>query len=214
MPETTTRVVVPTAAQYEALIVPPPTRLTPTQLFEYQTRCYANAGIMTHEELEPLREHFPENGSLFLATPSKPQFSDKRTLDALIAKLTHNGKHGVNNLNPQILEDDVAVPQGVYLITDVDDGRAMLHVAPRDARAQLARQHRSPFTWWEGYCLYLCFGFAIFGHHNVDCSGSRTGSETVPSFYLVGDEPRFDDLSDLDAGPEWGSASCVDRIGV
>lgn len=121
---------------------------------------------------------------------------------------------GVNYLDPQCLADEVVVPRDAYLMPDMDDGRVMLNVKSRDARVRLAEANRSPFTWWEGYCLYLCFGFAIFGHHNVDCSGSRCDSEDVPFFYLYDGKPRFGSSGDDNADPGWGSASCGSRVGV
>ena len=206
---------IPTIAQYEALMAPPPESLTQTKLFDYQNHCYAQADLTTVEDLEHLRVHIPEDGKPFLVVPSRPRIADKETLDALIAKLAYRGKKGVNYLNSQYLADEVAAPTGAYLLTEVDDGRAMLNTAPRDALVRLAEQHRSPFTWWEGYCLYLCFGFAILGHHNVYCSGSRFMSRIVPDFFCLYDgQPRFDGYWVESALPKWGSASCGRRIGV
>ncbi|MDZ4285937.1 MAG: DUF5701 family protein [Candidatus Sungbacteria bacterium] len=205
---------IPTIAQYEALMAPPPKRMTSVELFDHQGKCYADGGIAAREELESLRMHIPWDEKLFLVVPPKPQIADKRTLDALIAKLTYGDKNGVNYLDPQYLADEVTTPTGAYLMTEVDDGRAMLNTAPRDARIRLAEAHCSPLTWWEGYCLYLCFGFAILGRHNVDCSGSRYGSRGVPSFYLYVGGPGFGFDGVYSADPEWGSASCGRRIGA
>lgn len=214
MPKTTIQATAPTVAQYEVFMAPPVERFTPAKLFEYQVGCYADAGISTVEELEPLRVHLPEDGKLFLVVPPKPQIATKAKLDALIAKLIYKDKRGVNYLNPQYLADEVMVPKGAYLMTGVDDGRAMLNVAPRDTRIRLAEAHRSPFVWWEGYGLYLCFDFAILGDHNVDCSGSRYVSECMPSFYLFDGKPRFYGNWGGNADPVWGSASCGSRIGA
>lgn len=212
MPHTATQAIVPTIAQYEDIMAPSLKRLTATQLFDYEARCLADARIVTVKELESLRAHIPEDGKRFLMIPPKPQIANRQALDALIVKVTYRDKKGVNYLNPQYLADEVMVPSSAYIMTEVDDGRSMLNIAPRDARIRLTEQNRSPFTWWEGYCLYLTFGFAVLGHHNVHCSGSRYGSEFMPYFYLYGDWPGFNDGWVDFPRPDWGSASCGSRI--
>jgi hypothetical protein len=214
MAETKTQVAVPTAAQYEALVAPPPERFASNHLFDYQLRRYAEAGVARVEDLEPLRALVPEDGKLFLVVPQKPQIATKADLDALVAKLDYRRRRGVNYLDPQYLADEVAVPNGPYLMTNVEDGRAMLNIAPRDARPRLADENRSPLLWFEGFGLYLTFGFALLGHHNVDCSGSRYESELVPNFFLDDGQPKLSYYWDGSAGPHWGSASCGSRRGL
>ncbi len=211
MPEpTTTPVVAPTTAQYEALVAPPPERFGPVQCFDYQRSCWEPD---TAPGLESLRSRIPQDRKLFLLVPPQPVLASKADLDALISRLSYRGNAGVNYLDPQYLTDEVAVPEGPYLLTEVEDGRASLGIAPRDAKVQLATAHRSPLTWWEVFCLYRCFGSAILGHHNVWCGGSRFESRGVPYFYLNDGQLEFSNFFwGINTYPKWGSASCGRRV--
>ena len=214
-PQTMTQAAAPTAEQFTALMTPPTEHPTATQLFDYQVACLVQHDLATLEMLESLRSVVPMDGKLFLVVPPKPQIVTKADLDILIARLSYRGCKGKNHLDPQYLKDEIAVPSNHYLMTDVEDGRAMLNTASRNAEVRLKEANRLPFTWFEGYCLYASFGHIILGHHNVGCSGSRYESKAVPRFYLgyLGDEqPKFNRFWDDNAGPERGFASCGSRV--
>jgi hypothetical protein len=212
MPKITTPpVVAPTTAQYEALVAPPPERFSPSQLVDFQcSRWEPN----TAQIIETLRPLAPQDGKLFILVPPKPVLTTKAKLDALVATLTYRGKRGVNYNDPEYLKDEIAVPEGPYLLTEVEDGRASLGIASCNATAHLAPVSLSPLTWWEVFCLYRCFGSMILGHHNVWCSGSRYGSRVVPCFYFGDGRSWFDSGWDAYANPEWGSAACGRRVGT
>jgi len=196
-----------TAAQYEAIVAPPPVIPTQGEIFESQIALYAEYGLGTESEFRRLAEFIPETG-LFLLVPKKP---DPIDLQKLMSMVELNGKRGTNYLDPAYLKDLVTVPKSHYLALGIEDGRSRLDVAPRDSRKNIERENRSGYVTLEGICHAAVF--PVLSHHNMDCVGSQCVEKFVPLVYVDDDKPALNDDWDDGRDPEWGAPSCRERKG-
>ncbi len=195
--------------EYHALYGPPPRVMTPEEMLDFQLQCFVERELATREEAYPFRGNLPAT-SRFLFVPKRPKTLD---LAHLMAMIELNDKRGGNYLNTQSLVDLIAVPEGPYLMTDVEDGRVRLNVKPSVARETILAESRSPFTTFEGIAFGIVFP-VVLAHHNLDLVGSRYESDNFQGLYLDGDEPAIDGDWEGVADPRWGAPSCGSRLGV
>src|SRR3989344_2281558 len=146
-----------TAAEYESVMAPPSQEITPDQYFEYMAEVYRRNEIVCAGGLEQLRRIVRREKRSVLVVPKRPA---QMKLPVLIGKLTFGGKQLYNQNDLHFLVDIVPTPEHHYVLAGVDDGRTPFFFTPGDPTSW-SKQDRSPFTWWESYCLVLCFGNSI-----------------------------------------------------
>jgi hypothetical protein len=128
---------------------------------------------------------------------------------ALMPMVRHEDKVGYTYLDPNELTDVVETPKTPYYAFDVENGKAMLGKSPRDAEKIIKYQKRSCLTADE--VIAVGTHSEVLSDHNVDAPGSRSESDSVPSLYLHGDEPKLGWSSPDHSYGKWGSASCGSR---
>ncbi|MDO8664835.1 MAG: DUF5701 family protein [Candidatus Liptonbacteria bacterium] len=197
----TTAIVRPTAEQYrapQASVTLP----TPRATFYFMVETLVAKGLAKYEHADPFRNRLPT--ILFLLVPPKPEEFD---LSHLVSLIEVDGKRGLNYLDPGHLTEEIKVPDGPYLMVDIEDGRARLNTKPSVSSANIANENRSPYTTWRGIVHAVVFP-EVFQGHNIDLVGSRYESEGVPYLFLNGRRPELHVCWCDDAHPEWGAPSC------
>ncbi|MEK7118305.1 MAG: DUF5701 family protein, partial [Patescibacteria group bacterium] len=197
MPETTSVMVTP--EQYRALQRPIIKLPTPQELFDFQVECLVAKQLAEYKHADPFRKKLPEAG-LFVFVPPKLSTFD---LKHLMSMVEVGGKKGANYLDIEHLKDVIDVPQGAYLMDDVEDGAQRLNTKPSVSEKQIETDGRSPFITYEG--IILAAVFPVLKDHNMDLLGSRYESGNVPDLCLHDGVPelyaRFSDY----AAPAWGA---------
>ena len=195
--------------EYQALYEPPPSVRTPEEMLDLQLRCFVERELATQADADPFRNHLPEHNR-FLFVPKRPKTLD---LARLMAMIELDGKRGVNYLKEQSLVDLIEVPEGPYLMIDIEDGRARLNVTPSVSLETISAESRSPFTTFEGIAFGIVFPI-VLAHHNLDIIGSRCGSDFFPYLYLHDGKPTLYGSWGVSASPGWGAPSCGSRLGA
>ena len=186
----------------------PVTLPSPQQLFDQIVETLMAKGLAKYEHTDPFRKNLP-NG-LFLWIPPRPAELD---LNYLVSLIEVNGKKGGNQLNPKGLTDKVVVPEGPYLMTDVEDGKGHLNTRRSVSEANILTEHRSPYIVFEGI-MHGIVSPEVFASHNMYLCGSRDKSENVPDLYLCDGEPVLGVCLHDYAVPGWGAPSCGSRVGA
>ena len=93
-------------------------------------------------------------------------------------------------------------------IKNVEDGKEMLNVSPKDAKDKFAKEGRRGLCIHEGLAL-LRADKNLLKDHYVDLVGSRYGAEDSPLLFLRGGKPTLSFYWEGDAAPGWGAASCL-----
>ena len=93
-------------------------------------------------------------------------------------------------------------------IKNVEDGKEMLNVSPKDAKDKFAKEGRRGLCIHEGLAL-LRANKNLLKDHYVDLVGSRCGAERSPSLCLSVDGPSLHSYWGGNAVPYWGAASCL-----
>ena len=83
------------------------------------------------------------------------------------------------------------VPEGPYLLVDVDTGPDSLNVTPTDALAALRDARRTPLTIDEGIALFTQFPDVLTERNAYSLAGSRCGDKRVPAVWLSFGKPRL-----------------------
>lgn len=192
--------------QYRALqrpIVLP----TPAELLDFEIETLVGKGRARYEHADPFRKNPPSG--LFLLVPPKPNPLDLAHLMGLVVV---DGKTGTNYLDPAQLTDVIEVPDGPYLMADIEDGDNRRDTKPFVSAVNIANEGRSPYVTWEGLVHVIVFP-DVLTHHSLDLVGSRYESRSVPRLCRYGDGPRLHASGYDDAYPGWGAPSCGRRIG-
>ena len=79
-------------------------------------------GLAKDEHADPLRNKIPQSG-LFLLVPPQPDQLDLAHLMSLVEVDCVSGR---NYLDASELKDEIEVPQGPYLMADIEDGKLRL----------------------------------------------------------------------------------------
>jgi Family of unknown function (DUF5701) len=198
----------------------------PALELDRQVQALVDAGVpalagLSADELAalaaPLRDRLPQTGAgdLPLVLVVGRQLVPPA---ALVPLLRLRGKAGTTSMSDEdvasfVPRDDVEVPSApLYLLHDVDLGRATLDVPPAVALPRLVAAGRSPLTVEEGLSVVLQRPEVL---REVCCSsllGSRCGDRRVPALWVKrGGQPRLGWCWE-GAPHSWlGSASCAAR---
>ena len=206
---TTDQIQIIAPGEYQALYESPPRVRTPEEMLEFQLQCFVERELAMPADADPFRKRLPEH-SRFLFVPKRPKTLN---LKCLMAMIKLEGKRGVNYLNAQFLVDFIEVPEEPYLMTDIEDGRARLNVAPSVSQETISAESRSPFTTFEGIVFGIVFP-VVLTHHNLDLIGSRYESGGFPYLCLSDDKPTLYYHWGYNAYPRWGAPSCGSRLGA
>ncbi len=122
----------------------------------------------------------------------------------------HNGKTGYTLLKPTAITDIMDTPEDPYYIYDIEDGEAMLGMAPRQKAEKLINKQRR-FGLTEVEVIALGVHTDVLSRHYMDAVGSRYDSDGIPYLFLEGGNPvlsrsHFDTNDHL-----FGAASCGSR---
>lgn len=201
-----TKSIIITPEQYRAHQRPVVELLTQQELFDFQVETLFGKGLVKYKDADPFRNRLPETG-FFLFVPPKPQAFDLKHLMELVEV---DGEKGENCLDADYLKDVIGVPQGAYLMNDVEDGAQRLDTKPSVSEKQIVTKGRSPFIIYEG--IILAVVFPVLQHHNLDLLGSRYKSDNVPNLNLNDGKPKLNANWNDNALPLWGAPSCGSRI--
>lgn len=196
-----------TSEQYHVL-QSPVVLPSPRALFDQIIETLVLKGLAKYNLADPFRNNIPHG--LFNLIPPRPA---ELELNRLVNLIEVDGKKGQNYLDPTFLTDTVAVPEGPYLLLDIEDGRKRLNTKPSVAEVNIFAEGRSPFITWEGIVHAIVFP-EVFARNNMDLCGSRYGARDVPCLYLFDDEPWLSASWRGYAHPRWGAPSCGSRVGA
>ncbi len=130
------------------------------------------------------------------------------------------GKKGVIKLFPQTAIDfdpieSVQIPnREVYLLVNIDRGRATINVRPADALKIIQGQNRSPLTIDEGIAIITQFPDFLMKNNCFSLLASRhTGDQKVPAIWINSEKrPNLGWCWDGNPHTWLGSASAGKRI--
>ncbi len=109
---------------------------------------------------------------------------------------------------------DLALPDPpVYLITDVDTGKATLNVRPDDALPTILASGRTPLTLEEGLAVATQYPQWLREHNCFEMLGSRAGDKRVTGIWVSKGAPRLGWCWGGNPHTWLGMASAARRIG-
>ena len=100
----------------------------------------------------------------------------------------------------------------VYLVTDVDTGRATLDVRAKDAVPIIDAEGRSPLTVDEGVSLLLLWPGILKERNAFFLPGSRDTTKRVAALWVSKGHPRLGWCWEGNPHTWLGSASCAARV--
>lgn len=122
-------------------------------------------------------------------------------IERLMQGITVRNAHGVVDMPPVAPEDfrpieDIALPaDDVYVLLDVDTGRARLNMSPEASLAALREEGRTPLTLEEGVMLAFMYPAILTDKQRYNCiqmpGSRRTGDQRVPSIWFSKGSPRL-----------------------
>lgn len=186
--------------------------LTPKQRLEFEIETLVERKIAYYRHADKFRRNPPS--SLFLLVPPQPREFD---LDSLMNFIEIRGNKGRNFLTLQGLENKTQVPDGPYIMLDVEDGRVELNPAPfvADAEADISERGRLSYTVWPGIVHAIVFPKIFENCDIMYLVGSRhrftyENLSNVPFIRLYRDEPQLDSYEYV---PNMFSGQCVPSCG-
>jgi len=122
-----------------------------------------------------------------------------------------SGNAGFTELKPNNITDVIDTPDDPYYIYDIEDGKAMLGMAPMQKAEKLINEQMR-FGLTEVEVIALGIHTDVLSKHYVDAVGSRYYSDGIPYLFLeVGKKPVLS-RSHLDVDDNhFGAASCGSR---
>lgn len=182
------------------------------ELFDQIVETLVAKGLMKYDFADHFRNIIPKipKNRLFLLIPPRPAELD---LDYLMSLIEVNGQKGINcnGLEAKYLTDTVKVPEGAYLVLDIEDGKERLNTKPLVSEANILAEHRSPLTLFEGIIHGIVFP-EVFNDHNMDLCGSRHENKyTIPHLSLFEGILGLSTYWEETGGPIWGVPSCGRR---
>jgi hypothetical protein len=140
--------------------------------------------------------------------------------DVMMSRVDRDGRTGVTKLFPHeppdfSAIDSVALPDSdVYLLLDIDRGKANINLPPDGALAQITAAGRSPLTIDEGIAIVTHYPDFLMKNNCFSLAGSRCpGDRRVPAIWIS--RSRQPNLGWCWAGNPhtWlGTASCARRL--
>lgn len=140
--------------------------------------------------------------------------------DNMMSLVVRESKQGIIKLFPHTpssfgISEGVTIPDTqVYLITDIDRGKATLNVRPNDALGTITAQNRSPLTIDEGVAILTHYPEFLMKNNCFSLLASRhKGDQRVPAIWInAKKEPNLGWCWDGNPHTWLGSASCAGRI--
>lgn len=181
-------------------------------------------GFLKH--IEPLRaivvdlkasEKDLEQGLLPFVIVVKSEFvSTKKAM----ARIEWEGRQAITKMFPHEPEDfrpieAVSLPnQPVYLMVDIDRGKANINLAPNEAMKLIVEARRSPLTIDEGVAIITQHPDFLMKNNCFSLLASRySGDKRVPAIWIDGKRhPNLGWCWDGNPHTWLGSASCVSRV--
>ena len=205
--------------QYEAMVNGQDTTYIPEELFDFYVETLREKRIVKNpDEFKHLRKFIPTTGFFILVPETRLSLNDLMGHVELNGRtgrcLFDEGKPGIYFFTKKAVMDVTETFSWHYLCLDVDDGRAMMHMYPRDAAALFGRQNRSGYVNKEGIFHAIYFP-NVLERHCMDLTGSRYYEKSIPRLCIYGKRPLL--YTSLLSGsflkrPKSGSASCGSRI--
>jgi hypothetical protein len=147
--------------------------------------------------------------------------SDLVPTNTAMSAVKRDGKVGMTKLFP--LEphdftkiDDVVIPDdSIYLIVDIDRGKANINLPPAEAMRVIRTANRSPLTIDEGVAIITQFPEYLIKNNCFSMLASRhIGDQRVPAIWINGNKnPNLGWCWNGNPHTWLGSASCKTRIG-
>ena len=204
--------------QYEAIVSGQDMTFIPEELFGFYVETLRKKQVVKNpDEFKHLRKFIPMTGFFILVPGTRLSLNDlmeRVELDGRTGRcFLDEGKPGIF-LTQKSLTDMVETFNWHYLCRDVDDGRAMAHVSPRDTPAYLQNRNRSGYVAKEGI-FHLMYFPDVLKDHCMDVPGSRYFKKFIPRLYIYSKRPLlYTRLPSLPFAtrPKAGAASCGSRI--
>ena len=162
----------------------------------------------------------PISGNVPLSIAFRPGLV---SLDDAMARITAKSAQGVVEMTPLSPDafraiDGIQIPPGeFYLLLDIDTGRDLLNVSPRDCLAIIRDRGRTPLTMEEGVALTTQHPELLTDRKNYNCiqmPGSRkAGDQRVPSIWFSKGRPRLGWCWDRNIHTWLATASAALRVG-
>jgi hypothetical protein len=167
--------------------------------------------------VEPLRDLLPPEGPDGTTIPFVVVVPHLPVVTALASVHTAGGS-GFTTMD----DDDLAgfrplpelrVPEGPYLLLDVDPGADTLNQRPAEVLPRMTAAGRSPLTIAEGVAVLVSDPGVLRSRNCFSLLGSRAGDKRVPALWVSARRPRLG-WCYQGAPHTWlGSASCAGRLG-
>ncbi|MCG2687076.1 DUF5701 family protein [Candidatus Parcubacteria bacterium] len=131
-------------------------------------------------------------------------------ITGLIAMVRNRDNVGYTYINPNKITDNVEPQESLYVIYDVEPGKATLGKSPREAEAIIKKQNRLPHIPDED--IAVCIHTDVLSDHYLWSTGSRyKDADNVPYIYLYDGKPKLHWSYIDNSADKWGSASCRSR---
>lgn len=181
---------------------------TAEELFDFQLKrlsVLTELGISLGNA-ESFRKNLPLG--LFLLVPPQPKDLDWYKL---LAYVRYEGISGHNYLHSASVEDRVEVPEGPYLMKNIEDGYGRCNIKPSQNIANILSEGSSPYTAYEGVIHGIVFPY-VLSTHNMDLLGSEYGKGIHP-YLRLGNAPMLFARCNT-SHPNSGAPSCSRRIAL
>lgn len=140
-------------------------------------------------------------------------------LNATVPAMRRAGRVGVSVIDDDELAtyrplDDVAVPDGPYLLRGVDTGTQFCGVPPEQALRTVRERGRTPLTVAEGVALVVVRPEMLRPNRCFSLMASRAGNQRVPAVWLSERRPKLGWCWDRNPHTWLGAASAEGRRAV
>lgn len=200
------------------------------QITTLMNKGYANRANLSEEsfleKLESLRKKLPNTiaTEVDLETGKLPfVIVVKHTMvaaDQAMSLVEKDGKQGLTKLFPHQPTDfdtlpEILIPSSdIYLIMDIDRGKATINLPPNKAMELIKEAGRSPLTIDEGIAIVTHYPEFLMKNNCFSLLASRhAGDQRVPAIWINGQkQPNLGWCWDGNPHTWLGSASCTTRI--
>jgi len=182
---------------------------TPHERFDRIVETLCSKGLTTFAAAEAFIPSIDTIGkdTSFLWIPPKPP---EMTFTAMMALITYNNRRGANYLSKMAFADRGPIPEGAYLMVDIEDGRSRLNVSQAESKANIRREGRLAYTLYE--TMIHCIVFPeVLEAHNLSILG--TFCLEGGSLHIRADRegPTLACANFDFPNARWGAPSCKER---
>ena len=140
--------------------------------------------------------------------------------DKAMSAVEKNGKTGITKLFPHEPTDfqsisDITIPDSeIYLLVDIDRGKANINQPPIEAMKKIIKKGRSPITIDEGVAIVTHYPEFLIKNNCFSLLASRhAGDQKVPAIWINGNKnPNLGWCWNGNPHTWLGSASCKERL--